>query len=173
LITGSTGSGKTVTLQRLAEEFSAAGVPVFAADIKGDLSGIATKTPVTFWGVFGEKGHPIRTSVQEIGPVLLSRMLNLNEAQAGTLTIALKRAEAHADFLLTLDDLRWQLQDMQEERETVCLDYGNITAASIATIQRNILTLEQQGGARLFGEPPFDINAPKPFIWIDAQSVGV
>lgn len=158
LVTGATGTGKTVTLQRLAEQFSAAGVPVFAADIKGDLSGIATDAPVTFWDVFGEKGHPIRTSVQEMGPVLLARMLNLNETQAGTLTIALKRAEDHADFLLTLDDLRWQLQDMQDDRETVCQVYGNITAASIATIQRNVLTLEQQGGARLFGEPPFQIT---------------
>jgi len=158
LVTGATGTGKTVTLQRLAEQFSAAGVPVFAADVKGDLSGIATAAPVTFWDVYGRKGHPIRTSVQEIGPQLLGRMLNLNETQAGTLAIALKRAEDQADYLLTLDDLRWQLQDMQEDRETVCQVYGNITAASIATIQRNILTLEQQGGARLFGEPPFQIS---------------
>lgn len=158
LITGATGTGKTVTLQRLAEQFSAAGVPVFAADIKGDLSGIATSAPVTFWDVFGRKGHPIRTSVQDIGPVLLARMLNLNETQAGTLAIALKRAEDQAAFLLTLDDLRWQLQDMQEDRETVCQVYGNITASSIATIQRNLLTLEQQGGASLFGEPPFQIT---------------
>lgn len=158
LVTGATGTGKTVTLQRLAEQFSSAGVPVFAADVKGDLSGIATAAPVTFWDVYGRKGHPIRTSVQEMGPQLLGRMLNLNETQAGTLAIALKRAEDQADFLLTLDDLRWQLQDMQEDRETVCLVYGNITAASIATIQRNILTLEQQGGARLFGEPPFQIS---------------
>lgn len=158
LVTGATGTGKTVTLQRLAEQFSAAGVPVFAADIKGDLSGIATTAPVTFWDVFGRKGHPIRTSVQEMGPVLLARMLNLNETQAGTLAIALKRAEDQTAFLLTLDDLRWQLQDMQDDRETVCQVYGNITASSIATIQRNILTLEQQGGAKLFGEPPFDIH---------------
>ncbi|MGB3338706.1 MAG: helicase HerA-like domain-containing protein [Devosia sp.] len=164
LITGATGTGKTVTLQRLAEQFSAAGVPVFAADIKGDLSGIATNAPVTFWDVFGEKGHPIRTSVQEMGPVLLARMLNLNETQAGTLAIALKRAEDQADYLLTLDDLRWQLQDMQDDRETVCQVYGNITAASIATIQRNVLTLEQQGGARLFGEPPFQITDLMRFV---------
>ncbi|HTM78987.1 MAG TPA: helicase HerA-like domain-containing protein, partial [Devosia sp.] len=164
LVTGATGTGKTVTLQRLAEQFSAAGVPVFAADIKGDLSGIATTAPVTFWDVFGRKGHPIRTSVQEMGSVLLARMLGLNEAQAGTLSIALKRAEDQADFLLTLDDLRWQLQDMQDDRETVCQVYGNITAASIATIQRNILTLEQQGGAKLFGEPPFDIRNFMRFV---------
>ncbi|WP_051960472.1 helicase HerA-like domain-containing protein [Devosia riboflavina] len=158
LITGATGTGKTVTLQRMAEEFSAAGVPVFAADVKGDLSGIATAAPVTFWDVFGRKGHPIRASVQEMGPVLLARMLSLNDTQAGTLAIALKRAEDQSDFLLSLDDLRWQLQDMQDDRETVCQVYGNITASSIATIQRNILTLEQQGGARLFGEPPFKIS---------------
>ncbi|HTN61826.1 MAG TPA: helicase HerA-like domain-containing protein, partial [Devosia sp.] len=96
LIAGATGTGKTCSLQRLAEQFSAAGVPVFAADIKGDLSGIATTAPVTFWDVFGRKGHPIRTSVQEMGSVLLARMLNLNEAQAGTLSIALKRAEDQA-----------------------------------------------------------------------------
>lgn len=119
LVTGATGTGKTVTLQRLAEQFSAASVPVFAADVKGDLSGIATAAPVTFWDVFGAKGHPIRTSVQEMGPVLLARMLNLNETQAGTLAIALKRSEDQADYLLTLDDLRWQLQDMQDDREAV------------------------------------------------------
>ncbi|MGV8830421.1 MAG: helicase HerA-like domain-containing protein [Devosia sp.] len=158
LITGATGTGKTVTLQRLAEQFSSAGVPVFAADVKGDLSGIATAAPVTFWDVFGAKGHPIRTSVQDMGPVLLARMLNLNETQAGALAIALKRAEDQADYLLTLDDLRWQLQDMQDDREAVCQIYGNITASSIATIQRNLLTLEQQGGAALFGEPPFQIT---------------
>lgn len=158
LVTGATGTGKTVTLQRLAEQFSAASVPVFAADVKGDLSGIATAAPVTFWDVFGAKGHPIRTSVQEMGPVLLARMLNLNETQAGTLAIALKRSEDQADYLLTLDDLRWQLQDMQDDREAVCQVYGNITASSIATIQRNLLTLEQQGGASLFGEPPFQIG---------------
>lgn len=158
LITGATGTGKTVTLQRLAEQFSAAGVPVFAADVKGDLSGIATASPVTFWDVFGVKGHPIRTSVQDIGPALLGRMLDVNETQTGTLAIALKRAEDQADYLLTLDDLRWQLQDMQDDRENVCQIYGNITASSIATIQRNLLTLEQQGGASLFGEPPFQIG---------------
>ncbi|MCS6759873.1 MAG: DUF853 domain-containing protein [Candidatus Devosia euplotis] len=158
LVTGATGTGKTFTLQCLAEQFSAAGVPVFAADVKGDLSGISTAAPVTFWGVFGAKGHPIRTSVQDMGPVLLARMLNLNETQAGTLAIALKRAEDQADYLLTPDDLRWQLQNMQDDRETVCQVYGNITASSIATIQRNLLTFEQQGGASLFGEPPFQIG---------------
>lgn len=158
LVTGATGTGKTVTLQRLAEQFSAAGVPVFAADVKGDLSGIATAVPVQFWDVFGAKGRPIRTSVQEMGAVLLSRMLNLNETQAGTLAIALKKAEDDQDYLLTLDDLRWALVEMQDEREEICQKYGNVTASSIATIQRNILTLEAQGGDKLFGEPPFNIE---------------
>ncbi|WEJ60215.1 helicase HerA-like domain-containing protein [Devosia sp. FJ2-5-3] len=157
LVTGATGTGKTVTLQRLAEQFSAAGVPVFAADVKGDLSGIATASPVKLWDVFGAKGYPIKTSVQEMGAVLLSRMLNLNETQAGTLAIALKKAEDDQNYLLGLDDLRWALVEMQDEREEVCQKYGNVTAASIATIQRNILTLESQGGENLFGEPPFDI----------------
>ncbi|WP_092423987.1 helicase HerA-like domain-containing protein [Devosia crocina] len=158
LITGATGTGKSTSLQRLAEEFSAAGVPVFAADVKGDLSGIATATPVKFWDVFGAKGYPIKTSVQEMGAVLLSRMLNLNETQAGTLAIALKKAEDDQNYLLGLDDLRWALVEMQDKREEVCQKYGNVTASSIATIQRNILTLEAQGGEKLFGEPPFDIT---------------
>jgi len=157
LVTGATGTGKTVTLQRLAEQFSTAGVPVFAADVKGDLSGIATASPVKFWDVFGAKGYPIKTSVQEMGAVLLSRMLNLNETQAGTLAICLKKAEDDQNYLLGLDDLRWALVEMQDEREEVCQKYGNVTASSIATIQRNILTLEAQGGEHLFGEPPFDI----------------
>ncbi|MBZ9678246.1 helicase HerA-like domain-containing protein [Mesorhizobium sp. ES1-1] len=159
LVTGATGTGKTVTLQRLAEQFSAAGVPVFAADIKGDLSGVAAggRFPVALWDIFGRHGLPVRTSVQEMGAGLLSRMLGLNQAQEGAMEIAFRKAEDDQSYMLTLDDLRWSLNDMMEEREDVCRQYGNVTAASIAAIQRNLLALEAQGGDRLFGEPPFDI----------------
>ncbi len=157
LVTGATGTGKTVTLQRLAEEFSAAGVPVFAADVKGDLSGIATEFPVAFWDIFGAHGLPIRTSVQEMGAGLLSRMLGLNPTQEGAMEICFRKAEEDRAFMLTLDDLRWSLNDMLEDREAVSKRYGNVTASSISAIQRNLLALEAQGGDRLFGEPPFDI----------------
>ena len=157
LVTGATGTGKTVTLQRLAEGFSAAGVPVFAADIKGDLSGIATAAPTEFWDVFGHHGHPIRTSMQDMGAVLVSRMLGLNEVQAGTLAIAFQRAEDERNFLLGIEDLRWSLRDMADDRGAIEEKYGHITGASIATIQRQLLALEVQGGANLFGEPALDI----------------
>ena len=179
LVTGSTGGGKTVTLQRLAEQFSAAGVPVFAADVKGDLSGIAAmgdhgsplvaktaamgrqfapaKFPVQFWDLFGVHGLPIRTSVQEIGAELLARMLRLNETQEGALAIAFKKSNDEKAWMLTLDDLRWTLNDMIENREDVCRQYGNVTASSISAIQRNILALESQGGHYLFGERAFNI----------------
>ncbi len=178
LITGSTGMGKTVTLQRIAEEFSRAGVPVFAADVKGDMSGMAAKEPnekamlrckgigypyrprsfpVQFWDLFGTHGTPIRTSVQDMGAELMARMLGLNATQAGALAIAFKKSDDEKEWMLTLDDLRWTLDDMLDQREDVCKKYGNITAASITTIQRNIMALEAQGGAELFGEPPFNI----------------
>lgn len=179
LITGSTGSGKTTTMQTLIEGFSAAGVPVFAADIKGDLSGVAAmgdpesalarrsaelgiafdpaKFPTTLWDVYGEHGHPIRTSIQEIGADLLGSMLNLNSTQAGALAIAFRKSEDEQRFMMTLDDLRWTLNDMLEERDDTSRTYGNITSSSITTIQRNLLALESMGGAFLFGEPPFNI----------------
>lgn len=179
LITGATGTGKTVTLQRLAEEFSRQGVPVFAADAKGDLSGIGAagdgnsptgargktlldnwrpeKFPVQFWDLYGAHGLPIRTSVTDMGAQLLSSMLNLNDAQSGAIEIAFRKADSEQSWMLTLNDLRWQLNDMLEERETVCRQFGNVTASSISAIQRNILALEAQGGDRLFGEPAFDI----------------
>lgn len=169
LVTGATGTGKTVTLQRLAEQFSAAGVPVFAADIKGDLSGIAAtgdparfnapadRFPVALWDIFGERGLPIRTSIHAMGPQLLASMLRLNETQAGALAIAFRKAKDDSEFFLGLDDLRWALNTMLENREDVCQLYGNVTASSISTIQRNILALEAQGGHHLFGEPPFGI----------------
>ncbi len=158
LIVGSTGGGKTVTLQRLAEQFSLAGVPVFASDVKGDLSGIATNCPTQFWDLFGTHGLPIRTSVQAMGSELLARMLKLNDTQEGTLAIAFKKAEDERDFMLTLDDLRFALLDMLDNREAVCRKYGNVTGSSINAIQRSLLTLESQGGFNLFGEPPFDIR---------------
>jgi DNA helicase HerA-like ATPase len=179
LVTGSTGTGKSVTLQRLAEQFSAAGVAVFAADVKGDLSGMAAagsdqsalavkmramgrnftaaRHPVTFWDLFGVHGLPIHTSVQEMGAELLARMLRLNDVQEGTLAIAFKKSDDEKSWMLTLDDLRWTLADMLENREDVCRQYGNITASSISAIQRNLLALESQGGHHLFGEPRFDI----------------
>ncbi|MCZ4270750.1 helicase HerA-like domain-containing protein [Maritalea porphyrae] len=158
LVCGATGTGKTVSLQTMAEQFSKAGVPVFAADIKGDLSGIAKPMPTVFWDVFGQHGQPIKTSIQEMGGLVLSNMFNANPTQSGTIEIALKRARDQHDYMLGLDDLRWQLQDMGEERETVCSTYGNVTASSINAIQRNIMALESQDGGALFGEPPFDIE---------------
>ena len=179
LITGATGTGKTVTLQTMVEQLSAAGVPVFAADVKGDLSGVAapgdpgsavaarmvalghqykpTAFPVAFWDIFGAHGVPVRTSVQAMGAGLLSRMLGLNPTQEGAMAICFRKAEDERSYMLDLDDLRWSLNEMLEEREEVSKRYGNVTAASISAIQRNLLALEAQGGDRLFGEPPFDI----------------
>jgi DNA helicase HerA-like ATPase len=186
LVTGSTGTGKTTTLQALAEGFSRGGVAVFAADVKGDLSGVAARgndtsplatktrtlgrkfvadrTPVALWDLFGTDGLPIKTSVQEMGAELIARMLNLNDAQAGAVAIALKKSDDERGWLLTLDDLRWELSDMMERREEICSHYGNITAASLAAITRSILALESQGGDQLFGEPRFEIL---DFIWTD------
>lgn len=191
VIAGATGTGKTVTMQSMIEQFSRAGVPVFAADIKGDLSGIAAKgqpgaiadryaemagtfnpdaCPVQFWDIYGDHGAPIRTSVQEMGTQLLSTMLQLNQTQAGALEIAFRIAEDEKSYLLTLNDLRWSLNAMLEEREDVSRRYGNVTASSISAIQRNILALEAQGGARLFGEPPFEIA---DFLRTDVAGRGV
>jgi DNA helicase HerA-like ATPase len=170
LVTGATGTGKSVTLQRMAEEFSRNGVPVFAADVKGDLSGITTAYPAAFWDIFGRHGMPIRTSVQEMGAQLISRMLGLNETQQGAIEIAFRIAEKEQSYLLTLDDLRWSLSDMLDNREDVCKQHGNVTAASISAIQRNLLALEAQGGANLFGEPPFDIL---DFIRTDTAGKGM
>ncbi len=192
LVTGSTGGGKTVTLQRLAEEFSRAGVPVFAADVKGDLSGVAAlgdhgsplaaravtmagqftpdRFPVQLWDIFGTHGTRIRTSVQALGPGLLARMLKLNQTQEGALEICFRKAEDDREWMLTLDDLRWSLNDMMDNREDICRQYGNITSASIASIQRQLLSLESQGGDKLFGEPPFDIT---DFMRLDESGRGV
>jgi hypothetical protein len=178
LITGATGTGKTVSLQVLAEGFSAAGVPVFAADIKGDLSGVAAmgegkpfilerartvgldwhadQFPVVFWDLFGEQGHPIRATVAEMGPLLLSRLMDLNETQEGVINILFHYADHHGLALLDLKDLRAMLQELGSNKELqneLRAAYGNVSAASVGAIQRQLLTLENQGGSKFFGEP--------------------
>jgi uncharacterized protein len=181
LVAGATGTGKTVTLQVIAEALSRIGVPVFAADIKGDLSGISQpgqnnpkleqrlKTmglpapafagcPVTFWDVFGEQGHPVRATISEMGPLLLSRILNLNDTQAGVLTLVFKIADDEGLLLLDLKDLRAMLQHAGDNAAQYKTQYGNISAASIGAIQRNLIALEQQGGDKFFGEPALNID---------------
>ncbi|GHU04594.1 hypothetical protein FACS1894158_05210 [Betaproteobacteria bacterium] len=181
LITGATGTGKTVTLQVLAERFSSIGVPVFMADVKGDLSGIAAsgsesakfrqrldslgmtgwtpaKFPVTFWDIAGEQGHPVRATISDMGPLLLSRLLNLNDTQSGVLQLIFKIADDEGLLLLDLKDLRAMAQYTGENAKSFTTQYGNVSAASIGAIQRGLLSLEQQGGDRFFGEPMLDIN---------------
>jgi DNA helicase HerA-like ATPase len=184
LIAGATGTGKTVTLQGLAENFSAAGVPVFVADVKGDLSGIAMAgsatakphaafaeraatigdsdwqyrdTPVVFWDLFGEAGHPIRATVSEMGPLLIGRMLNLNEVQEGVLTIAFHVADEDGLLLLDLDDLQAMLVHCAERAGDLTTRYGNVSKQSVGAIQRALLQLRSQGGDRFFGEPALDL----------------
>ena len=169
LVTGATGTGKTVTLQILAEAFSNAGVPVFCADVKGDLSGIAAigepkdflvkraeqvrldpyefqEFPVIFWDLFGEKGHPIRATISEMGPLLLSRLMNLSEAQEGVLNIAFRIADEEGMLLLDMKDLQAMLTNMAERAAEIGARYGNVTRQSVGAIQRSLLVLEQQGG---------------------------
>ncbi len=180
LITGATGTGKTVSLQVLAESFSKQGVPVFMTDIKGDLSGISKAGvpnqkiidrvakielanytnrgfPVCFLDVFGERGHPLRTTVTEMGPLLLSRMLNLNDTQEGVLNIVFKIADDNQLLILDLKDLTTILEYVGNNRDKFITSYGNISAASVGTIQRSLLILEEQGGDKFYGEPAFDI----------------
>lgn len=163
LVTGATGSGKTVTLQKLAEGFSAAGVPVFACDVKGDLSGISTGFPARFWDIFGEQGMPIKTSVDEMGPDLVARLLGLNVTQEGLLHIAF-RWLADPDFhpgpayMMDMDGLRASVTDMLDHREELRIRHGNVTATSVGAIQRSMLVLEGQGGGHLFGEPSFRVE---------------
>ncbi|UYN95305.1 MAG: DUF853 family protein [Enhydrobacter sp.] len=180
LIAGATGTGKTVTLQTLAEGFSAHGVPVFLADVKGDLSGIGRPGadhpraverarllkirdyagrgfPVRFWDLFGEKGHPIRTTVSEVGPVLMARLLRLNETQEGVLNIAFRVADEKGWLLLDYKDLQAMLQWLAANAAELTTVYGNVGRQTVGTIQRQLLILEQQGGARLFGEPALDL----------------
>jgi len=181
LITGATGTGKTVTLQTLAENFSKIGVPVFMADVKGDLTGISQAgaigekmaailkdraldtpesiaCPVTLWDVFGEQGHPVRATVSDMGPLLLGRMLNLNETQAGVLNLVFKIADDNGLLLLDLKDLRAMLQFVGDHASEVKTQYGNVSPASIGAIQRGLLQLEDQGGDAFFGEPMLDIG---------------
>jgi DNA helicase HerA-like ATPase len=181
LIAGATGTGKTVTLRVLAEQFSNIGVPVFMADVKGDLSGLPFPGgenakvservkqlgladfnfqgyPAVFWDVFGEQGHPVRATISEMGPLLLSRILNLNEIQSGVLTLVFKIADDNGLLLLDLKDLRAMAQFVGENAEKFTTQYGNISAASIGAIQRNLLTLDQQGGDKFFGEPALNLQ---------------
>ena len=181
LVTGATGTGKTVTLQIMAQGFSNAGVPVFAADIKGDLSGISQEgtpkdflferaekigldpyefegAPTVFWDLFGKKGHPIRTTVTEMGPLLLSRLMNLNDTQSGVLDIVFRVADDEGMLLLDLKDLRSMLRFVGENAKDISLAYGNVSRASVGAIQRRLLSLEDQGGKKFFGEPAFDLS---------------
>lgn len=180
LITGATGTGKTVTLQKMAESFSRIGVPVFMADVKGDLSGIgapgimnpklqarldalnvtdweSAACPVVFWDVFGEKGHPVRATVSDMGPTLLARLLNLNDVQSGVLQLVFKIADDKGLLLLDMKDLRSMVQFVGDNAKQFQIQYGNISGASIGAIQRGLLTLEQQGAESFFGEPMLDI----------------
>jgi uncharacterized protein len=193
LITGATGTGKTVTLQTLAENFSRIGVPVFMADVKGDLTGISqagtlspklaqvikdrglpeptpAAVPVTLWDVFGEQGHPVRATVSDMGPLLLSRMLNLNETQAGVLNIVFRVADANGMLLLDLKDLRAMLQFVGDNASQFTTEYGNVSSASVGAIQRGLLQIESQGGDKFFGEPMLNIA---DFIQTDARGHGI
>ncbi len=181
LVTGATGTGKTVTLQVIAEGFSNAGVPVFCADIKGDLSGVAMmgepkdflikraeqvkldpyefqEFPVIFWDLFGEQGHPIRATVSEMGPLLLSRLMNLTEAQEGIINIAFRIADEEGLLLLDMKDLQALLANIAERADEISRRYGNVTKPSVGAIQRTLLVLEQQGGNHFFGEPALRIS---------------
>ncbi len=180
-IAGATGTGKTVTLQVLAENFSRIGVPVFMTDIKGDLSGVSqpgkphpkiserierigleefsfSPSPVTFWDVFGKEGHPARTTISEMGPLLLARLLNLNETQQGVLALVFRVADENGWLLLDIKDLRAILHYVAENAREFRTHYGNVSAASVGAIQRRLIGLEDQGGDLLFGEPALDLN---------------
>ncbi|WP_394662084.1 helicase HerA-like C-terminal domain-containing protein [uncultured Pantoea sp.] len=181
LIAGATGTGKTVTLQKLAESFSQAGVPVFMADVKGDLSGIATPgsaseklqarlsrigvsdwqphdNPVMLWDIFGQQGHPVRATVTDLGPLLLARLLGLNEVQSGVLQIIFRIADDQGLLLLDFKDLRAMTQYIGDNAKAFQTQYGNISSASVGAIQRGLLALEQQGAEHFFGEPMLDIR---------------
>ena len=181
LVAGATGTGKTVTLQLLAESFSRIGVPVFAADVKGDLAGVSqtgggnakiearaqelglaplayAAAPVTLWDVDGTLGQPVRTTVSEMGPLLLGRLLDLNETQTGVLTLVFKVADDEGMLLLDLKDLRAMLEDVASRAKELTTSYGRVSAASVGAIQRGLLQLEEQGGDRLFGEPALEVH---------------
>jgi len=196
LVAGATGTGKTVTLQTIAEQFSAQGVPVFLADVKGDLSGICMPgshefkhadsleqrardlgiadyayrdNPAVFWDLYGEKGHPIRTTISEMGPLLLSRLLGLNDTQEGVLNIAFRYADDNGLLLLDFADLQQVLIACAEQAGELATKYGNVSKASVGTIQRQLLAFESQGADRFFGEPAFEIN---DFIKTDESGKG-
>ncbi len=196
LITGATGTGKTVTLQALAEQFSNLGVPCFMSDIKGDLSGVSQAGggnakvaervqalglddfahqahPVTFWDVAGKQGHPIRATISDMGPLLLARMLELNETQAGVLQLVFKVADDDGLLLLDMKDLRAMLQYVGENAKAFTTEYGNISAASIGAIQRGLLALESQGGDLLFGEPMLNIEDLMQTARVAGKTCGV
>jgi DNA helicase HerA-like ATPase len=197
LIAGATGTGKTVTLQGIAESFSAEGVPVFVADVKGDLSGIAmagsptfknaakleerareigitdytyADNPAVFWDLYGQQGHPIRTTISEMGPLLLARLLDLNETQEGVLNIVFRYADEQGMLLLDLEDLQSMLAFAAENAAELTAKYGNVTKASVGAIQRQVLTLDSQGAAQFFGEPALEIN---DFIRCDEKGRGI
>ncbi|WP_443969773.1 helicase HerA-like domain-containing protein [Sphingobium sp. CR28] len=196
LIAGATGTGKTVTLQGIAESFSARGVPVFLADVKGDLSGIAmagsptaknadkltaraaeigmsdyvyADNPAVFWDLYGEQGFPVRTTVSEMGPLLLARLMDLNETQEGVLSIAFRYADEEGLLLLNLPDLQSMLAYCADNADALSAKYGNVTKASVGAIQRQLLQLDSQGGGRFFGEPALDIH---DFIAVDEKGRG-
>jgi uncharacterized protein len=193
LITGATGTGKTVTLQKMAESFASIGVPVFMADVKGDLSGIGAAgvssdkllkrlegigvkefkphaNTTVFWDVYGKSGHPVRATISDMGPLLLARMLNLNETQSGVLQIVFKIADDNGLLLLDLKDLRAMIQFVGDNAKQFKTNYGNISAASVGAIQRGLLTIEEQGGDKFFGEPMLDIS---DLIQTDGEGRGV
>ena len=193
LIAGATGVGKTVTLQIIAEGLSRAGVPVFVADVKGDLAGLSRPGemkdflaeragvvgldpypmegfPVCFWDLFGEKGHPVRATITEMGPLLLSRLLDLNETQEGVLTLAFRLADDEGLALLDLEDLRALLVEVAGRTKELSAEYGHVSRASIGAIQRRLLTLEEQGAENFFGEPALDLN---DFLSTDEDGAGI
>ena len=193
LIAGATGTGKTVTLQRMAESLSRIGVPVFMADVKGGLAGLSqagelkekvkdraeqlklkdfqcAACPVVFWDMYGKQGHPVRTTVSEMGPLLLARMLNLNDTQQGVLTLVFKIADDAGLLLLDMKDLRAMLQHVGDNAKQFTTEYGNVSAASIGAIQRGLLELDSQGGDRFFGEPALNIL---DFIQTDSKGHGI
>ncbi|WP_447841649.1 helicase HerA-like C-terminal domain-containing protein [Enterobacter ludwigii] len=193
LITGATGTGKTVTLQKLAESLSEIGVPVFMADVKGDLTGVAQEgtpseklldrlknigitdwtprnNPVVLWDIFGEKGHPVRATVSDLGPLLLARLLNLNDVQSGVLNIIFRIADDQGLLLLDFKDLRAITQYIGDNAKSFQNQYGNISSASVGAIQRGLLTLEQQGAEHFFGEPMLDI---KDWMRTDSNGKGI
>src|SRR5262245_32387888 len=193
LVAGATGTGKTVTLQVLAERFSRIGVPVFMADVKGDLAGIAAagslspkmgerlKTlgleapawagcPVVFWDLYGEQGHPVRATISDMGPLLLARLLGLNDTPSGVLTLVFQIRHHKGLLLLDMKDLRAMLQHVGDHAAEWKTTYGNVSAASVGTIQRRLLELEQQGADRFFGEPMLDVE---DLLQTDAKGRGV